>query len=209
MNKWISRILVLIFFVNSMPLPTWAARSRRANKRECKVQEVVNTQTQKYQYDAWKEEIADYNAILKGDDLSPEERQFTQLNLQIAQLNVEYVDALEKTPLDTVRINAVYQAKVAVPRIQAENLEKQLMLRDFYQIAQSDHYIAASVYAMHQHAQNSAAQYQRAKAHSERLEQQTFSVPMEPEGLVHQPDAVQANTSQAQISLQRSSNRYT
>lgn len=167
MNTWICRILIFVFFVNCFPVQTWA-QTPRASKRTRALETQVTRQANKYLYEQWQDEVAELEKVLQEEDLTPDERKFANLELEIAKLNMEHINAFDEYN-DIAGVNKLYSARREVLLVQEQNLEKKEKIRSFYQTVQSDRMIAAAVYALHQHVKNSNSRYMAAKQHSEEV----------------------------------------
>ena len=169
MQKWISRILTLVFFVNCFPSQTWAAKSRTSKNKHA-LEEKIAEKVLKTPYEEWEEEVEELKQVLKADDLTPDERKFAQLELDSAKLNIQHIQAFDNENYTNISdINSFFQSQINVLNVQKEDLEKKITLRSFYQTAQSDHMIAAAVYALHKHADDSKFRYKNAKLRSDQI----------------------------------------
>ena len=151
-------ILAVIFLFNSLPLPAAAqairsshnTRRQRAARQaqfEANLEARINHTT--YPYDNWKIEQAELQALLKEPDLSVLEKKFIELELQNLKAHIEFMNALQEDHIALGALNRQYNAWFEAIDTQKQALEKIAALRSFYQEAQSDHFIAAAVYALH------------------------------------------------------------
>ncbi len=213
MRTWLCRILAVVFLVQSMPPAAWAGRSRASRRDRQLDRQVAAAVQQQYPYDAWKQEAAELEKLLQEKDLTADERQFAQLELQIAQTQVEQIDKLNEADSSRfTQINALYAARLEALRVEETALEKKAQLRSFYQKAQSLAMIQASIYALHKLAQESKTRIAQAQAARNQANRQYAEVSLgktqQPDPaslsqpLVHQPVSVRVNTPPAALDAQ-------
>lgn len=87
MNKWICRILILIFLVNTMPVEVFA---RKTSFNFQKLSDIVIN----YDYDMDNMSVAQIDEYLQSEDLSPRERAYLELQRKIAEKVEEAFNAL-------------------------------------------------------------------------------------------------------------------
>ncbi len=152
MNTWICRILAVLFFVNTLPVEAFAKKKIDAPRfnQQALTQKIENAVSEEKKF---LQEKAELEAYLAQKDLSPREREFTNLELEIVNLHLEWVNVVsnDSTLFDDIntRIAELYTQRIEDLKARETILEKLEALNDFYQSADSLTWVGAGTAALH------------------------------------------------------------
>ena len=151
MNTWICRILMVVFFINTLPVGAWAGRRKQTPKfnQQALAKKIEHSTSTE---EDLKQEKAELEASLMHANLSPRERKFTELELKIVNTRLEWLHVVT-TSNDIGDINSriavLYDNKIKELQASEKLVEKQEAFNDFYQQADSLTWIGAAVGALH------------------------------------------------------------
>ncbi|MBR5151384.1 MAG: hypothetical protein IKW71_00930, partial [Elusimicrobiaceae bacterium] len=164
MHTFLCRLMIAVFLLNCVLPGAWAEPVRTGKKKKTTVADMEKTVARaatqaaqsKTPYQNWQAAQAELEAVLKEPDLTPQEKQFAELELQIVNTHMEFIDRLDS--FNATQLNRAYGQRLEQLKNREEDLEKQNALRDFYQEASSNWGVAAAVDALHKHADQTRRQ---------------------------------------------------
>ncbi len=172
MNKWICRVLMVVFFLNTLPADVWA---QWVNFAKLTSQVELKEEIQK-----WKTTQEEVEAILRtdGDTMTLRERHYAELELEIAKTNLAYLNSKRSQTdkqANIAKIKELKESQTQLEKMQELDEQKADMLAigkvgtlySFYSKAEREGYIDAAVIAMHKEL----AEYAKQKEYEARMKQ--------------------------------------
>lgn len=152
MNTWICRVLAIVFFMNTLPVDVCAQYMPRKLDQKALERQIGQKSVEELR----NQEKVELERELKSKDLSPRERKFIELELEIVNTEIECLERQCNANIHVInQLPGVYAPRLEDLYAREEVLEKEEALNDFYQQAQSLPWIGAAVAAMHAYAENS------------------------------------------------------
>ena len=152
MNTWICRILTVVFLLNTLPVEVFAQYMPRKFDQKALEQQIGQKSIEQLR----QEEKAELERVLQSKDLSPRERKFAELELEIVNTEIEVLErqASSNSISYINKLPAVYAPRLENLKAREAVLEKEEALNDFYQKAESLPWIGAAVAALHTYTDN-------------------------------------------------------
>lgn len=152
MNTWICRILTVVFLLNTLPVEVFAQYMPRKFDQKALEEQISKKSVEQLR----QEEKAELERVLQAKDLSPRERKFVELELEIVNTEIEVLERqASSNNVDFInKLPGVYAPRLEVLHAREDILEQEEALNDFYQKAESLTWIGAAVAAMHTYTEN-------------------------------------------------------
>lgn len=151
-TSWICRILTVVFLLNTLPVEVFAQYMPRKFDQKALEEQISKKSVEQLR----QEEKAELERVLQAKDLSPRERKFVELELEIVNTEIEVLERqASSNNVDFInKLPGVYAPRLEVLHAREGILEQEEALNDFYQKAESLTWIGAAVAAMHTYTEN-------------------------------------------------------